>query len=290
MVKERKLLLGVDAGNYACKVAGGYGVMTGRSSMCEWFERDFDEDYGMGDDFEFVIHGRKGWMGTIASYEDQFGGGSIYGDTKAHEDTQIRVLLSIYRYIRDKCPGASVVSLVTGQPVKSHKDSEKAKIIAMLKGTHDITVNDERVRFTIDNVAIVAEGSGAFWSNPRMGKRRIIDVGSGTVNCVTIIDKRQNNNASGTFNYGMETINKNTGLGGIARGIIRSVTELRWERSDSVSICGAAANELLPYIAQYFVNAETVTPKIQVFDGVQILEPVYANAAGFYEMARTAFK
>lgn len=285
-----RLILGVDAGNYASKVAGPYGVLTGRSSMCEWFEKDFDEDYGMGDDMEFEINGRKGFMGTLASYEDQFGGGSLYGGTKAHDDVQVRVLLSVYRYMRDNCPGVSNVSLVAGQPVNSHKESEKKKIIKMLKGHHDFVVNGEGVSFTIDDVAIVAEGSGAFWSNPQMGQQRIIDVGSGTVNCVTIIDKRQNNNASGTFNYGMETINKNTGIGGIARGIINSATELRWERSDNVTICGAAANELLPYIAKHFEGVETVLPRLHVFDGVKILGPEFANAVGFYDMARNAFK
>lgn len=287
------IILGVDAGNHDCKVAGPYGVMTGDSTICEWFERDFDEEYGMGDDFEFEIDGRKGFMGTIASYEDQFGGGSFFGDTKANDDTKMRVLLSVHRYIRDHCRGVERVSIVTGQPVKMHKNKEKQKIIDMLVGPHAFMVNGERVQFEIENAAVVAEGSGAYFSESgsRSGKGtyRIIDIGSGTLNCVTVKDGKQNNNASGTFNFGMSTIREGTGISGIARGVTTSATELRWEREDLVLVCGGAANELLPYIKEHFTRARTVTPTLMQGNGLQILDPVYANAVGFYQMANRAF-
>lgn len=287
----KKLVLGVDAGNHDCKVAGPYGVKTGNSTICEWFERDFDEEYGMGDDFEFVIKGRKGWMGTVASYEDQFEGGSLYGDTKANSDTQIRVLLTVYRYIRDYCPGVNRIALVTGQPVKMHKPKEKQKIIDMLVGPHDFIANGERVQFTIENAAVVAEGSGAYFAENHSGRGivRIADIGSGTLNCVTIKDGKQNNNGSGTFNFGMETIKSGTDISGIARGVTTSATKLRWEREDNVLVCGGAANELLPYIKQHFSKARTVSPMLQLDNSMQILDPVYANAVGFYEMASRAF-
>lgn len=288
-----KLVLGVDAGNHECKVAGPYGVKKGNSTICEWFERDFDDEYGKGDDFEFFIKGRKGYMGTIASYEDQFGGGSLYGDTKANDDTGIRVLLSVHRYIRDNCPGVSRVSLVTGQPVKMHKAKEKQKIIDMLVGSHDFIANGERVQFTIENAAVVAEGSGAYFaeSGSRSGKGtyRIIDIGSGTLNCVTVKDGKQNNNESGTFNFGMETIKSGTDISAIARGINTSASELRWKREDNVIVCGGAASELLPYIQKHFTRARTVSPTLIQGKGLQILNSVYANAVGFYNMANRAF-
>ena len=85
---------------------------------------------------EFALKGRKGYAGTLASYEDQFGGGSMFGDNKAHEDTLIGVLLAIYRYRARYCPGFSRFKIVTGQPIISHKPSEKTKLAELLKGTH----------------------------------------------------------------------------------------------------------------------------------------------------------
>lgn len=49
----------------------------------------------------------------------------MYGDSKAHEDTKIRVLLAINRYLDRYCPHFENIAIVTGQPIKRHKQTEK---------------------------------------------------------------------------------------------------------------------------------------------------------------------
>lgn len=283
------LILGIDAGNHTAKVAGDYGVDSYRTAICDWFERDIVEIHGK-DDMEFEIDGRKGFAGTIAVYEDEFGGTGMYGDSKAHEDTKIRVLLAIHRYIEKYCPGFENVSLVTGQPIVSHKDAEKTKIIKMLEGTHEFTVNGQWRRIYIHDVAVGAEGSGAYWASPEAGTVRIIDVGSGTVNCATIIDKRYINNASDTFNFGMETVNNKDDLASIARGIIRGTTKLKWGKNDQVLICGGIAKEILSFIVEHYQSARLLQPLLQSGDKVTIADPVFSNAIGFYNLARKKFR
>lgn len=284
-----RLILGVDAGNYQAKSAGPYGVDTFRTSICDWFLRDFNEQFG-SDDMEFEIDGRRGFSGTIASYEDEYGVATLYGDTKAHEDTKIRVLLAIHRYVERYCPGIEEITLVIGQPIISHQEDEKQKLIMMLEGPHEITVNGARRRYHIRDIAIAAEGSSAFWSMPSSNLCRYIDIGSGTINCATIRDKRIIQNASGTFNFGMETVSDKNNLDSIARGIIRSTAQLKWQRQDNVFVCGGIANKILPYLVSHYDNARTVVPQLRRHDGViEGLEPVYANAVGFYEIARLVF-
>lgn len=283
------LILGIDAGNHKAKVAGEYGIDSYRTAICEWFERDIEEMHGE-DDMEFEIEGRKGFAGTIAVYEDQFGGTGMYGDSKAHEDTKIRVLLAIHRYIEKYCPNTENVSLVTGQPIVSHKATEKEKIIEMLKGPHEFTVNGEKRRIHIHDVAVGAEGSGAYWASPETGTVRIIDVGSGTVNCASVIDGKYINNASDTFNFGMETVNNKEDLAGVARGIIRGTTKLKWKKTDQVYICGGIAKELLHYIAEHYETARLLQPLLQGEKHVEVADPVFANAIGFYNLAKRAFK
>jgi len=283
------LILGIDAGNHRAKVAGPYGLDSYRTAICEWFERHTVEIHSE-EDMEFEIGDRKGFAGLIAEREDEFGGGSMYGDSKAHEDTKIRVILAIHRYINKYCPGVENVNLVTGQPIASHKDAEKQKIIEMLKGTHEFTVNGQWQRIYIHDVAVGAEGSGAYWASQEMGTVRIIDVGSGTVNCASVIEKRYINNASDTFNFGMETVNNKDDLASIARGIIRGTTKLKWGKNDAVFVCGGIAKEILPLIAAHYHSAKLLQPILQNGNKVTVADPVFANAIGFYKLARAKFK
>lgn len=284
------LILGIDAGNHKAKVAGEYGVDTYRTAICGWLERNIEEVHGK-DDMEFKIDGRKGFAGTIAIYEDEYGGGSMYGESKAHGDTKIRVLLAIYRYLKNYCAGKGIrdISIVTGQPIISHTDTEKSKIIEMLEGPHEYTVNGEEVSIHIQNVAVGAEGSGAYWSNPEMGKVHVIDVGSGTVNCATIFDGKYINRSSDTFNFGMETVNNKEDLEGITGGIVRGTSRLKYDKKNEVLLCGGIAKEIFPYIASHYPKTKLIQPILATREGIKICEPVYANAVGFYMLAKKAF-
>ncbi len=273
----RRLILGVDAGNYNAKTAGPHGLDTYRTAICDWFERDIAERYG-DDDMEFEVNRRKGYAGSIAAVEDQFGGLSMFGDSKAHDDTLVRVLLAIYRYQTKYDCGGQPVAIVTGQPIIAHKPTEKSKLQALLLGTHDVKVNGKHRRITIEEVGVAAEGSAAIWSNPTKGLVRIIDVGSGTVNCATISDMRHVNTASSTFNFGMETVDDKHDLATNARGIIRATTALKWRRSDAVYVCGEIASEILPHLRTHYMHVQTVCAT-----------PLYANAIGYYEIARRTY-
>lgn len=282
------LKLGIDAGNYKGKTVGIYGVDTFRTNVCEWFVQDVKEVFGE-DDMEFEIDGRRGFAGSIAKYEDEFGG-SMYGDTKAHEDTKVRVLLAIYRYLQMYCPNETYLSIVVGQPFGKHNDGEKNAIKKMLQGYHEYTVNGQYLEINIDRVEVAAEGGGAYWCSPVNGLVRIIDIGSGTVNAVSVFNKKILNNASGTFNFGMETVVNKENLTGLARGIIRNTTILKWNKDDVVYLCGGVAEQIEELIASHYKNVVVIHPELTLYGDDISLLPVYSNAVGFHEIAKIVYK
>lgn len=283
------LFLGIDAGNYRVKVAGPYGVDSYRSAICPWFQRNIGDAYG-SDDMEFEIDGRRGYAGTIAIYENTYDDiKGMFGDSKAHDDAKVRVLLAIYRYLAKYAPENHTVKIVVGQPIRTHTASERESIIEMLVGEHEITVNGETRAFKIAEVGVAPEGSAAFWSAVKDGQVRIIDAGSGTVNCATLNDKRNVERASGTFNFGLETVGE-AEIADTARAIVQATTQLKWRKTDAVYICGGAASQLLPYIAQHFTGAKLLSPTLRRVDGAtELHDAVLANAIGFYEIARLVY-
>lgn len=283
------LVLGIDAGNNGAKVAGPYGLDISKTAICGWFKRKVEETHG-DDSVEFEIGGRKGFAGSIAEQEDEFGGGSMFGDTKAHADTKIRVLLAVNRYVKKYCPYEQIVKIVVGQPFATHDDSEKQKIKDMLLGNHQFSVDGEQVHYYIEDVTVATEGGGAFWAQPEMGLVRTLDIGSGTTNAVSVKDKKIINNSSDTFDFGSETINNKTDFENMARGIIQNTTKKKWNKDDFVRVCGGTAERIAPYLQNHFKNLEVLKPQFQYRNGVTIAHPVYANAIGFYNIAKGVYR
>lgn len=283
------LKLGIDAGNYRAKVAGPYGVDSYRTAICDWFERNIEEDFGE-DDMEFEYEGRKGFAGTLASYEDFYDGAGMYGDNKAHGDTVIRVLLAIYRYTHKYCPGFLRFKIIIGQPIATHKPSEKKKLIDMLVGPHKIIVNRKTYHYTIEQVMVVAEGTGAFFASPKNGRVHIIDIGSGTVNLATLTEAKHINQASNTFNYGVETTGGRENIDNLARAVIKSATTLRWRQEEPIYVCGGVTEDAIPFLSEHFKNVQPIIPQLKTHNGLQIQLPTFANAVGFYELARQLYE
>ena len=271
-----KLILGIDAGNYEGKTAGLYGVDAWYTNISASKERKVIEVFGE-DDMEFVVNGRKGIAGSIAKYESRFGSKGMYGASKAHWYTEVRVLLSIYRYAVKYGVSANNVSIVVGQPYVVHTDALKAELKSMLQKSHAITVNGENMTINIEEVGVAPEGVGAFWGNTQEnGTCKVVDVGSGTVNAISFEDYRVTNYNSNTLNYGTEVI---TEMDELAIGIIQDTTALGWSSADRVLICGGSATEMLPHLQAHYGKAVLLSA-----------QPKYANAVGFYTLANGSFR
>jgi plasmid segregation protein ParM len=275
-------ILGIDAGNSKCKVMGEFGTESFVSSICKARERNLEQKFGE-DDMIVEYEGNQYFAGSLATHESRFGS-AMMGDTKAHEHAKLRTLIAIHRYYERL---NTSMSIVVGQPITKHNQKEKDRIKQMLMGWHTLTVNGVEKRFFISRVEVAAEGGASFWSNPQMGLIRILDVGSGTVNAATLKDKRYIDKDSFTLSYGMET-QDDTDIEDMSNGIAGECLK-RWKRNDLLWLIGGAAETIQPYIKNHFPNSQVLRPNIKVGGGIKSVSPIYANAIGFYQIARGVF-
>lgn len=275
------LVLGVDAGNKNVKIFGKYGEMLFISDIGEYRERRLEE-YFSDDDMIFEFRNRKGFAGTLAKYESQFTA-SRMGDSKAHEDMLLRVLLGLHRYADE-----TEFGIVVGQPISKHTNEEKKKMKELLEGVHKIKVNDVTKNIHIKKAEIAAEGGSAFWAQPKKGIVRVLDIGSGTVNGATLDDGRYIDKDSFTIKDGFETL-----LTDDIQLFVRKVAlhALKyWNIDDCLLLCGGGAEKVQQYLYEYFTDVQIIYPKVQVKrknGGVSHnqLKPIFANAVGFYNIA-----
>lgn len=273
--------LGVDAGNSEIKIYGEKGAFKFSSIVGEYRERKLKNSFS-DSDIVFEFRGRKGFAGKLAEMESEFSG-SLYGTTKAHEDTLIRVLIGLTKY-----GIAANYQIVVGQPIEQHTEEEKQRIKQMLIGAHEITVNDVKHEIRIERVEVAAESGAAFWSNPKKGLIRILDFGSGTVNGASLLEGKYIDRDSFTCAFGLNTI-QSTDKNALMRAVFIQAQQRRWNRDDKVFLVGGAAEELLEYAKNQFSSVELLKPKIVTDGRIDFLSPIFANAVGMYRIAEGVY-
>lgn len=269
--------LGIDAGNFKVKICGEKGLLDFISAIGEARQINLQQIHGQ-DDMCFEYQGEKGFAGSLAHYESEFGG-SIMGTTKAHADTKLRVLIGIHRYITLYQMDETEFDIVVGQPISTHTIEEKTRIKEMLRGWHTIIVNGIEKSFHIKHVECAAEGVSSYWSNPTTGLVRLLDIGSGTVNYSTVNEQRFIDKDSGTLPFGVNT-NKTDNLQALSRGIATHVFK-KWNPQDKTFVLGGIAEQILPHLKGYFSNIEVLYP---IYNHQYTL-PIFANAVAFYIIA-----
>lgn len=280
--KEEEInYMGIDAGGSNVKVVTRFGVDQFVSDIGEYRDRNLETKFG-DDDMIFEYEGKKGFAGSLARFECELGE-SIKGDTKAHEDAKLRVLLAIHRY-----SDSEIHNIVVGQPIGTHNEEEKDKIKNMLQGYHELTVNGIKKGFSIERVEVAPEGAVALMSEQKQGIQRVIDIGSGTINCASLNDMRFIDRDSFTIRQGMETT-RNKDADQLARLIYARAVQHRWEKSDNVWIVGGGVDEVEKPLKLLFPNAKRLNPKHKSGGKIKSIKPIYANAVGFFEIARRLY-
>ncbi|ACB83955.1 ParM/StbA family protein [Natranaerobius thermophilus] len=261
------MIVAVDAGNYETKVVNSHGKYSFYSDIGEYRERKLNQKHG-SDDMEWEYQGERGFAGSLAKFESEYGG-SMMGDSKYHRDGLLRVLLALHQYCDD-----NNFKIVVGQPISSHTQAEKQRIKEMLEGDHILTVNGVKKTIRILNCQVAAEGASAFWIHPQGGCVRMLDIGSGTINAATILDRRYVDKDSFTINFGANS-NLTNDVKEMANAIIRK--SHKWNKDDRVWLIGGIAEEIEPYLTGHFKNLKVLKP-----NG---LHSKWANVLGYYALA-----
>lgn len=277
--------LGIDSGNHEVKVISSRGTDNFPSAIGEWRQRRFGDTHTKNDmDFHIInkYDSYKGFAGPLAAIESEYGG-SIFGTSKNHLDSSTRILLAIHRNIL-----GSTVSIVVGQPYKGHNDEEKAEIIRALQGEHKVTINGVTKSFTVEDVKVGIEGAMAFLASPTPGEVNVIDIGSGTVNCIHFLNRRIVDRKCDTLPFGCETSKSGKNIEAMSAGIYRQMSGV-WNKNDTTLICGGAANVMLDPLKKYYPNATILLPKIDI-NGIQMqVDTKFSNAIGMFNIGRKVY-
>lgn len=280
------MIIGGDGGNKNIKLFGPKGEMMFGSALGEYRERNLQQVFSE-DDIVYEFKGKKGFAGTLAENESQFNS-SVMGDTKVHEEFLIRVLLGLHKYTNSETD----FKVIVGQPISKHTASEKTKMKKLLEGVHEIKVNDRTKNINIKQIEVAAEGGSAFWSSPRQGKIRIMDFGSGTVNCATLIDGKYIDKESFTIAQGLNTLLTND-YTGLIRHVCNEAMKRGWNIDDTILLCGGGAEIVLIHVRAFFQNVSILRPQIQKktasSSSAVSLSPVFANAVAFYNIGLKVF-
>jgi len=264
------MISAIDAGNYRTKFYDGRKLQAFPSLIGEYRERNLKQQYGEFD-YEWEYDGQRGFAGTLALHESECAD-SRKGETKAHPDARLRTLLALHQF------GEGIEhQIIVGQPISTHHEAEKSAIKEMLCGRHELTVNGKRKIIVIRRCEVAAEGVTAGLLVPGGGLVRVIDVGSGTVNFGTLIDRRFNDRGSFTLGTGMETL-RSVQPADFARQIALRALARGWKANDTVYLCGGGAGDVLAALKAYF-------PDVRMIEG----DPEYANVKAFYLIARKVY-
>lgn len=267
-------IVAIDAGGDTTKVYDGHRFTRFPSIIgYDWRQRNLQQQHGQFD-FEWEYRGQRGFAGTLALYESECAE-ARKGDSKAHTDALLRVLIALHQFadgVQHK--------IVVGQPIGTHTVEEKALIKEMYlggDGKHELTVNGIRKTVWITRCEVAAEGVTAGLLVSGTGTVRVIDIGSGTVNFGTLIDRRFNDRGSFTLSSGMETL-RTSDPNAIARQVALRALSGGWRKEDTVYVCGGGCEPLLEPMQAYF-------PAARAIDG----DPVFANVRAFYLIARKLY-
>ncbi|MGO4371974.1 ParM/StbA family protein [Paenibacillus sp. MCAF20] len=263
-------ILAIDAGGHTTKLFDGSTARVFPSAIgYDWRERNINHQQGEHD-IEWQYRGQRGFAGTLALHESECAE-SRKGDSKAHPDALLRILIALHQSdgIEHK--------IVVGQPIKMHTVEEKQIIKEMTIGRHELTVNGRQKQILITRCEVAAEGVTAGLLVPGGGVVRVIDIGSGTVNFGTLIDRRFNDRGSFTLTSGLETL-RSVDTIAFGRQIAIRALAAGWGKDDAVYLCGGGAEALLEALRAYF-------PKVQLIPG----DPVTANVRSFYLIARKLY-
>jgi hypothetical protein len=303
------LILGVDAGLNAVKVVGPRGEVNFPSitileppAMMK-----FGNALGIQNRFELTINEENYILGEHAKFIEQFNSLGVdshsSSGSKNDETAFIRALGGICLYIDryEKFDDEDInVYLSYGSPIVSAVQSEEvAEIETRFKNDGrpvEITFNDIPLNIRIKDIIVLPEGAAAFFSTDfAVPNVYIVDAGSQTINLAALVNGVPVPTAADTLTNGVEYFKKMYGKRTaemIAKKVKTSIEDLKWPKGSTIHVCGGYSTELADAFNTLRPNSyqmEIMRPELPQSRKSKSLQPIFANAAGLYFIAKEAF-
>ena len=263
----------IDTGRSSTKLLNGVSF---RSVVGEWHHREISDN----EEYEVIIDGEKYFVGQLA-IDESIAPVEFNTSSKITNKNKVLFLTGVALSTVENDEDTNLF-VVTGVPVDMFNVVTKTALENLLYGEYNIRVNDKHIKkLCIDNVTIVPEGVAAFQyqlskdESLKLGKKRIIDIGSLTVNFSTISNTKFINRDSGTLAFGMIKIRGNQVSN--EQYVKRIIAELSqkfsdYDPTDRVLLTGGGALQFSELFRKHYKNLEIID------------NPVFANTLGYYRM------
>lgn len=303
-----KLVLGVDAGLSSVKVVGPKGELDFQSiTILEPEMMKFGNSLSIQDRFELTINDENYILGEHARFVEQFNPEGFDGrgtsGTKSDETAFIRAIGGICHYIDkyEKYDDEDIdVYLAYGSPIlDAVNEEEVAEIEARFKNggrPHSIYYNDIPLNIRIKDIIVLPEGAAAFYSTDFQSQSvYIADAGSQTINLAALVNGIPVPTGADTVPNGVEYFKKmysKRPAEMLAKKVKSTAERMKWPKGAIVHACGGYAFQLAEAFNEISPNKytmEILRPELPIGRKSKSLDPIYANAAGLYFIAKEAF-
>ena len=243
------------------------------SVVGDWQKRNLSVE----GDYEVSINGEKYFVGDLAITES-LSPREMTTESKIHLETKILFLTALAITATETNP-----IIITGVPIRQFLPETKAGLEKLLCGEYNIKINNNTSKYLcINNITIAPEGAASFWyalsQNPLLeyGKKRIVDIGSRTINYATVDGKKYINKDSNTLQYGcLKLKDDRITHDQLANKIVADLSQKWMEYNpdeDIILLTGGGSILLGDILKKHFKNC-------QVID-----DPIFSNVLGYYRM------
>jgi len=234
-----------------------------------------DMDIGENGDYVVTVNGQDFFVGDMSmeSYTQR----EMATKTKMHDESKILFATGIATVVNDP-----VVYVTTGLPIDLH-GQQKVAMADFLQGQYHVSLNGKEKSFLVKEVGIVPEGAGIYWRLQNFNKKnnniRIINLGSRTINALTVKNGRFWDKESACLDWGMFEMDVAGDTLGVKEQFARKIkgdiskTWLTYQAdSDIVVIGGGGALRLGEQLKGQFLVTHITE------------NPVMDDVGGMYEM------
>jgi len=265
-------IIPIDTGRHGVKLLNGESF---KSVVGDWHHREISDN----EEYEVIINDKEKYFVGQLALDESYAPTEMTTKSKIHLQTKILFLTGVAISLEEN---DSELYVCTGVPIDQFNVATKTALENLLLGKYDIQINGKHKKFCIDNLNIAPESVASFQyalskdESLAVGKKRIIDIGSLTVNAASFKGEKFITRDSNTIHFGTVKLKDNQidneqYVSKIVAEISQIFTD--YDPSDRVLLTGGGALQFGDLFKKHY-------PNCSILDNC-----VYANVEGYYRMS-----
>ena len=263
-------VVSVDCGRNTVKLLNNVSF---RSVVGDWHHREISDN----EEYEVIINDKEKYFVGQLALDESFAPIEMSTASKIHEQTRVLFLTGVALSLEEN---DSDLYICTGVPVIDFNATTKTALENLLFGKYDIQINGEHKKFCVNNLNLIPESVASFQyalskdESLANGKKRIIDLGSLTVNYSSINGNKFVTRDSGTLAFGSIKLKGNQidNSQYVSKIVAELSQKFDYDSSDRILLTGGGALQFGELFKKYYSNCS-------VLDNC-----VFSNVEGYFRM------